>query len=131
VQQADNGDWLMSLVAGEGSPTYRYFGVAYRVLEKQDASKATRALYRCTDAHGTHYQTTNLKCESEGSTLEGLLGYIYADDPGDGARKLFRCISPTGRPIITTADPSSDCTIGGFIVQLVLGWAYPATYVQP
>jgi hypothetical protein len=127
---ADNGDWLMSLLEGEGAPKYRYTGVQFQVLEKEDAQKNTRPLYRCVDKSGIHYQSTINNCEFEGSTFEGLLGYIYADDPGDGAHEVWRCSSPSLHTMVATAE-LGDCTLGGYTVQAVLGWAYPATFVRP
>jgi hypothetical protein len=130
MQWADNGDWLMSRTAGEGAPAYHYNGIEFRALEVPSATKPSLPLYRCIDKFGTHYQSTQFQCESEGSTFESLLGYIYANDPGDGARQIWRCISPSGRPIIATID-LANCTAGGFIVQFPVGWAYPASFTQP
>jgi hypothetical protein len=127
MQYADTGDWIMSRVAGEGAPTYHYTGIAYRVLEVPAPVTATTPLYRCLDAHGTHYQSPLAACESEGSTFESLLGYVYKDDPGNGAQQVWRCIAPTGRPIISTVN-LQDCSVGGFIVQFAVGWAYPASF---
>src|SRR5262249_45561553 len=96
-----------------------------RVLDAPLAAGGVAPLYRCLDKFGTHYQSTLFQCESEGSTFESLLGYIYAADQGDGTVEIWRCISPAGRPIITTPR-LGDCNAGGYIVQFSIGWAYPA-----
>src|SRR5262245_28515898 len=124
-QYRNDGDWLMSRTAGEGAPDYHYTGIQYRVFEAPVSTAPVRPLYRCLDAYGTHYQSPLSQCESEGSTFESLLGYIYQEDQGDGTVEIWRCISPTGRPIISTPR-LADCNGGGYIVQFSLGWAYPA-----
>jgi hypothetical protein len=122
-----SGDWIMSRTAGEGAPAYHYNGVQFYAVAGGTTRKTT-PLYRCLDAHGTHYQSPLFACESEGSRQEGLLGYVYTDDPGDGAKQIWRCISPSGRPIVATTN-LADCNVGGYIVQMSLGWAYPSTAV--
>lgn len=130
MQWDDTGDWLMSRTAGEGAPQFHYNGVEFRALETPSSSMASVPLYRCLDAHGTHYQSVLFACESEGSRLEGLLGYVYQDDPGDGAKELWRCIAPSGRPIITTIVPE-NCDNAGYIRQYKVGYGYPASFGQP
>jgi hypothetical protein len=126
---ATTGDWIMSRTAGEGAPEYHYNGIQFYGIAVGTNTHKAVPIYRCLDAHGTHYQSTLFQCESEGSKQEGLLTYVYAEDPGDGAKQIWRCISPTGRPIIATLN-LDDCKVGGFIVQFALGWAYPASIAQ-
>jgi hypothetical protein len=121
---ADTGDWMMSRTAGEGAPAYHYNGIEFYAIEGNTNTRPAIPLYRCIDAHGTHYTSNVFACESEGSKQDGLLGYAYANDPGDGAKQIWRCISPSGRPIIATLN-LDICRNGGYIVQLSLGWAYP------
>lgn len=120
---AVRGDWIMSLLQGEASPTYTYTGVQYKVLAvAPNDTRQVLSLYRCVDVNGTHFQSNLTTCEGAG-TLEGRLGFVFAEDPGSGARPILRCIGPLGYPIVSTLE-RADCT--GFIEQnITLGWAFP------
>src|SRR5262249_26455099 len=108
--------------AGEGAPTYRHTGVQFRAFDSAPATQPSRPLYRCVRP-GTHFQSNLATCE--GSTTEGLLGYVYDSDPKDGARQILRCASPSGSVIVATL-VADDCKNAGLsVMQEPLGWAYP------
>jgi hypothetical protein len=78
-------------------------------------------LYRCHDRFGTHFQSARFDCENAG-TFESLLGYVYPEDPHNGALPIMRCIGASGIPIVSTLLPA-DCA--PFIDQhITLGWAF-------
>jgi hypothetical protein len=117
-------DWLMSRIVGEGAPTYHYTGVQFRILDAPSATPQSRPLYRCLRS-GTHFQSNVATCE--GSTPDGLLGYVYDDDPKDGAKQILRCASPSGNVDVATL-VADDCKNSGLTVMKdPLGWAYPPT----
>ena len=122
---SDKGDWLMSRDASEGAGAgYHFNGVAYRVFEAPPADEDTKPLYRCLDPQGTHFQSNDFLCEKAGK-LESLLGYVYVNDPGNGAKPISRCIGESGAPIVSTTR-LADCD--PFIVQPVhLGFAFDAS----
>ena len=114
----NTGDWLVSRTRGDGAPAYQFMGVNYRVLDAPLPN--TRPLYRCVDSFGTHFQSNQVDCERAG-TNEGLLGYMFASDPKNGAKIVRRCIGAAGHPIVSTLR-ISDCA--PFIVQNIdLGFA--------
>ena len=126
------GDWIMSRVAGEGAPAYAYTGTQFNVFDTQPAGVATLPLYRCIDSFGTHYQATTANCDGvAGASHDGpILGYIYAAQ-GAGSEPIYRCISPTGRPIVMTPR-LSDCSASGWIVQGLFGYAFdPSVHAAP
>ena len=126
------GDWLLSRVANEGAPAYTYTGVNFKVLDVPLASAAMLSFYRCIDVNGTHFQAVTGNCDGVG-TFNGLLGFVYRDNPSNGALPIYRCIAPSGRAIVTTVR-LADCTLGGFIVQGSagdFGYAFSREFVAP
>jgi hypothetical protein len=128
------GDWIMSRTAGEGAPAYQYTGTQFSVFDTQPTTVATVPLYRCTDGFGTHYQATTANCDGvAGAQQDGpVLGYIYpASAPEPGSEPIYRCISPTGRPIVMTPR-LADCTVPGWIIQGLIGYAFdPSVQAAP
>jgi hypothetical protein len=121
---ASTNDWLLGRTVGEGAPAYHYMGVQFRVFDAPTATQQTRPLYRCrTGAAGAHYQSNLATCE--GGVFEGLLGFVYENDPKDGAQQILRCTTPSLTAFVATLN-AADCQRSGLVViQTTLGWAYP------
>jgi hypothetical protein len=118
----------MSRQAGEGAPEYHFNGTQYVVMDTPPASN-TQPLYRCRDDFGTHFQSNAFNCEGLGARLaESLLGYVYVDDPKNGAERIRRCIGVAGAPIVSMleSDVDATCTKDQWIVQSIsVGYAFP------
>jgi hypothetical protein len=128
-----NGDWVTSIDPNDIDPAFKLTGADYEVLaqlqppESRDQVFGTKAnpvvaLYRCRDADGFHFQSLTTECaDVPGSVQEGLLGYMWATDPGDGAKRAWRCRA--GHVAVSTVTVE-QCIAQGFNELTPLGWAY-------
>jgi hypothetical protein len=121
------GDFVSSIDPNDSDPAYKLIGADYDVLNQAQllpAGQPTVALYRCHDAQGFHFQSLNPACaDVAGGTVEGLLGYMWEKDPGDGALRAYRCMVPGGHAAISTVTVE-QCSTGGFTAITPLGFAY-------
>ena len=119
---ADAGDHLLSVVSGEGAPTFKLEGVAFQAIAGDIDAATTAPLYRCyTAGNGHHYISTQQDCEGAGVN-DGFLGVSYRGQAA-GTVPLYRCYLAKNGDHVTTITPD-ECTTNGFTVEGSQGFVF-------
>ena len=120
-------DQLISLILGEGSPTYRYQnGVAFYVNQNVIAGAASMIpIFRCYSGVD-HFVSTRSNCEN--ANFESQYGYVFKD-PSPGLLAVQRFYSPSLRRHFITVNPA-EIAASDYYVEEILGYAFPPSELQ-